>query len=122
MFVAINGVRLFFDVLNPKLEIAGDSLREKPVLVCLHGGPGGDHQSLRPFFDRFAALAQVVYLDQRGGGRSEAGDPAGWTLDRRDYPMAEPLTVDGEGWITLSDAPGLGIVLDEDRLKATRVG
>lgn len=49
-------------------------------------------------------------------------DPAGWTLDRRDYPMAEPLTVDGEGWITLSDAPGLGIVLDEDRLKATRVG
>jgi proline iminopeptidase len=82
MFVAINGVRLFFDVLNPKLEIAGDSLREKPVLVCLHGGPGGDHQSLRPFFDRFAALAQVVYLDQRGGGRSEAGDPAGWTLDQ----------------------------------------
>ena len=82
MWVRVNGVRLFFDVLNPKLELAGDHLREKPVLVCLHGGPGGDHQSMRPFFDRFANAAQLVYLDQRGGGRSEEGDPASWTLDQ----------------------------------------
>ena len=60
MFVTVNGVRLFFDVLNPKLEVAGDNLHEKPVLVCLHGGPGGDHQSLRPFFDYFATFTQIV--------------------------------------------------------------
>ena len=82
MFVTVNGVRLFFDVLNPKLELLGDALFEKPVLVCLHGGPGGDHQSLRPFFDRFASGAQLVYLDQRGGGRSELGERAGWTFDQ----------------------------------------
>lgn len=82
MFVAINGVRLFFDVLNPKLEIVEAGLREKPVLVCLPGAPGGDHQTMRPFFDRFAGVAQVVYLDHRASGRSEAGDPAGWTLDQ----------------------------------------
>lgn len=82
MFVAINGVRLFFDVLNPKLEIVETGLREKPVLLCLPGGPGGDHQTLRPFFDRFANVAQIVYLDPRASGRSEAGDPAGWTLDQ----------------------------------------
>src|SRR5262249_48640615 len=69
-------------VLNPKLEIAGDSLREKPTLVCLHGMPGGDHQTMRPTFDRFADVAQVIYLDQRGGGRSEHSDPAHWTLDQ----------------------------------------
>ncbi len=82
MFVTVNGVRLFFDVLNPKLEVDGASLKEKPVLVCLPGGPGGDHQTLRPAFDRFANVAQVVYLDHRASGRSERGDPSRWTLDQ----------------------------------------
>ncbi len=49
-------------------------------------------------------------------------DPAGWTLDRRDFPMTTPLEVDAEGWIVLSEAPGLGITLDEERLAATRIG
>ena len=71
MFVSVNGVRLFFDVLNPKLEIDGAGLKELPTLVCLPGGPGGDHQTLRPFFDRFTNVAQVVYLDHRASGRSE---------------------------------------------------
>jgi len=82
MFVSVNGARLFFDVLNPRLEIVADRLEVKPVLVCLHGGPGGDHQSLRPAFDRLAGVAQIVYLDQRGGGRSDHGEPASWTLDQ----------------------------------------
>jgi len=82
MFINVNGVRLFFDVLNPKLALEGDGLREKPTLVCLHGMPGGDHQSLRPTFDQFSDVAQVVYLDQRGGGRSEHGDPVNWNLNQ----------------------------------------
>jgi proline iminopeptidase len=82
MFVTVNGVRLFFDVLNPKLEVDGASLKEKPVLVCLPGGPGGDHQTLRPAFDRFTRVAQVVYLDHRASGRSDRGDPSRWTLDQ----------------------------------------
>jgi L-alanine-DL-glutamate epimerase-like enolase superfamily enzyme len=48
-------------------------------------------------------------------------DPPEWSLARRDYPMAEPLAADREGWINLSDAPGLGYALDEARLAATRV-
>jgi proline iminopeptidase len=82
MIVENNDVRLFFDVINAKLEIDGAGLGEKPVLLCLPGGPGGDHQTLRPFFDRFAGVAQVVYFDPRGGGRSEHGDPSRWTLDQ----------------------------------------
>lgn len=82
MFVAINGVRVFFDVLNPKLEVLEDGLREKPVLICIPGGPGGNHQTLRPSLDRLADLAQVIYLDPRASGRSERGDPASWTLDQ----------------------------------------
>lgn len=80
MHVTVDGVRLFFDVLNPGLDISGPHLREKPVLVCIPGGPGGDHQTLRPYFDRFADVAKVIYLDPRGGGRSDYGPESGWTL------------------------------------------
>jgi L-alanine-DL-glutamate epimerase-like enolase superfamily enzyme len=48
-------------------------------------------------------------------------DPPEWDLDRRDYMLAEPCRVDSEGWINLSDAPGLGIMLDEDALTRTRI-
>jgi L-alanine-DL-glutamate epimerase-like enolase superfamily enzyme len=49
-------------------------------------------------------------------------DPPEWSLARRDYIMAEPLSADRDGWINLSDAPGMGYALDEDRLRATRIG
>src|SRR5579862_509693 len=48
-------------------------------------------------------------------------DPPEWSLARRDYPMAEPLAADGDGWINLTDAPGMGYGLDEARLAATRL-
>jgi L-alanine-DL-glutamate epimerase-like enolase superfamily enzyme len=48
-------------------------------------------------------------------------DPPEWSLDRRDFLMAEPLrTVDG--WIELSDAPGMGYDVDVARLERTRIG
>ena len=48
-------------------------------------------------------------------------DPPEWTLQRRDFMLTEPLRVDGEGWINLGDAPGMGYTLDEERLRATRI-
>jgi L-alanine-DL-glutamate epimerase-like enolase superfamily enzyme len=48
-------------------------------------------------------------------------DPPEWSLQRRDFMMVEPLTVDREGWITLSDVPGMGYAPDEERLRATRI-
>ena len=41
-----------------------------------------------------------------------------WTLERRDYPLVEPLRHEA-GWYTLSDRPGLGITLHEDVLART---
>jgi len=48
-------------------------------------------------------------------------DPPEWSLERRDFMLATPLAADTEGWITLGEAPGMGYVLDEARLKATRL-
>jgi D-galactarolactone cycloisomerase len=41
-------------------------------------------------------------------------DPPGWTPERRDFMLAEPLRPDPDGYLTVPDRPGLGIELDED--------
>jgi L-alanine-DL-glutamate epimerase-like enolase superfamily enzyme len=46
-------------------------------------------------------------------------DPPEWSTARRDYIMTETIEADGEGWIHLSDKPGLGFTLDEDVLRKT---
>ncbi|HEX4184103.1 MAG TPA: mandelate racemase/muconate lactonizing enzyme family protein [Caulobacteraceae bacterium] len=48
-------------------------------------------------------------------------DPPEWSLDRRDFMLAEPLAADAEGWITLTDEPGLGFQLNEDLLAKTLI-
>ena len=53
----------------------------RPTLLLLHGGPGGDHSLFKPLFGQLTDVAQVVYLDQRGHGRSAVGAPSEWTLD-----------------------------------------
>jgi len=79
MFITVNGARLFFDTVGPKLAVDGERMLERPTLLVMHGGPGFDHSTLRPYFDRFADTHQVVYLDHRGNGRS-GGGPETWTL------------------------------------------
>lgn len=80
MRVLVNGVRLFFDVEGAGLVPDGPTMREKPTLLLLHGGPGFDHSLYKPAFSALADIAQVVYLDQRGNGRSDPGPRAAWTL------------------------------------------
>ncbi|MGH6932207.1 MAG: enolase C-terminal domain-like protein [Dongiaceae bacterium] len=48
-------------------------------------------------------------------------DPPQWTIARRDFMPREPVDVDADGWIVLTDRPGLGFDLDEDRLAATLI-
>lgn len=80
MHVLVNGTRLFFDVVGPKLEPRGQVMHERPTVLMLHGGPGADHSHYRPAWDALAEVAQLVYLDHRGNGRSEGSDPAQWNL------------------------------------------
>jgi proline iminopeptidase len=79
MFVTVNGARIFFDTAGEQLAIDGARMREKPTLIVMHGGPGFDHSTMRPYFDRFAGTHQVLYIDHRGNGRS-GGEPATWNL------------------------------------------
>ncbi len=75
------GVRLFVDIEGAGLVPDGAWMREKPTLILLHGGPGFDHSAFKPAFGALADVAQIVYFDQRGHGRSDARPSSEWTLD-----------------------------------------
>ena len=79
MFVTVNGARIFFDTVGSGLAIDGAKMRAKPALIVMHGGPGFDHSTMRPYFDRFADTHQVIYIDHRGNGRSGGGQDT-WNL------------------------------------------
>ncbi len=80
MRIEVNGVRLFFDIEGMKLVPQGSAMRERPTLILLHGGPGFDHSSFKPEFSCYADIAQIVYIDHRGNGRSDRGPKNAWTL------------------------------------------
>jgi proline iminopeptidase len=79
MRIKVGDVSLYFDVEGAALVPHGDVMAERPTVLLLHGGPGADHTFFKPEFSQLADLAQVVYLDQRGSGRSDTGTSAGWT-------------------------------------------
>ena len=93
------------------LDIRGVSLFERrtgqgPRTVVLHGGPGAHHDYLLPYFDALARNRELIYYDQRGGGRSPVSrdTPVGWrehVLDlealRQQWGL-EQLTLAGYSW------------------------
>ena len=81
MRVHVGDIKLWFDVEGSGLVPDGGAMRERPTLLLLHGGPGFDHTLFKPGYGRLADVAQVIYLDHRGNGRSDRGDPADWRLD-----------------------------------------
>ena len=88
MEVTIDGARIYCQPVG--------SERNYP-LIALHGGPGLDHTSLHPWLDALADQFYLIYVDQRGQGRSERVDPATLTLSRfaRDVTLlAEALRLE----------------------------
>jgi pimeloyl-ACP methyl ester carboxylesterase len=115
MRVAIGDISLYFDVDGAQLVPDGPSMLERPTIIALHGGPGADHSLFKPVFGPVTEFAQVVYLDQRGSGRSDRGEPGQWTWERWaddivDFcdalGIADPVLVgtSSGGWVALTAA------------------
>jgi L-alanine-DL-glutamate epimerase-like enolase superfamily enzyme len=49
-------------------------------------------------------------------------DPPGWTIDRRDFFLAEQIGVDPDGCVAVPSRSGLGAVLDQDAIDRFTVG
>lgn len=82
MHVRVGDVRLYFDVEGPGLVPDGPAMRARPTIILVHGGPGFDHSGYKPAFAALTDVAQVVYYDQRGQGRSDRSAPDRWNLDQ----------------------------------------
>lgn len=93
------------------LEIRGVRIFERrigrgPPTVVLHGGPGAHHDYLLPNFDALAHDRELIYYDQRGGGRSPVPReiPVGWREHVFDLEALrqewgrEQLTLAGYSW------------------------
>jgi len=82
MRVDVGGVRLFVDVDGAKLVPEGPWMRERPTVLLVHSGPGFDHQVFKGHLGpRISHVAQVVYVDLRGHGRSDPCPPEECRID-----------------------------------------
>jgi L-alanine-DL-glutamate epimerase-like enolase superfamily enzyme len=107
------------DVLQPDVALVGGitGLRRAAILAQEHGVVFTPHtwtngMGLTANAHLVAGMADAPFLEY-------PFDPPDWDLQRRDFMMSEPLGVDSDGMITLSDAPGMGYELDEPQLART---
>ena len=65
------------------VELHVHELGQGRPLILLHGGPGLDGSVFFPGIDPLASEGwRLLAIDHRGNGRSDAGDPATWTVAR----------------------------------------
>jgi len=113
--------RRCLDVLQPDAVLTGGitGLARIATLAEAHGVSFTPHTwgngiGLAANAHLAAGVAAAPYLEY-------PFDPPGWTPARRDFPLRTEITADGDGWIALGEAPGLGLELDEKRLERTRI-
>ena len=83
MYITVNNTKLFFDVYGSELSIKPDRVESKPTIIVLHGGHGfADHTIYVEFWSQFSDIAQVIFLDQRGCGRSDSSESNKWNLQQ----------------------------------------
>src|SRR5262245_34927882 len=70
-FVDAHGVFIYYE-----------SMGSGTPLVVVHGGPGASHDYLLPYLLPLARHRRVVYMDERGSGKSgKLEDPKGYTVE-----------------------------------------
>ena len=107
------------DATLPAIEMNGSRFHAEtfgnpanPVIVFLHGGPGGDYRSMLRLAERYngSSLADdyfLVYWDQRGAGLSERVAKSELTIETyvndlntivNRYSAGRPVFLIGESW------------------------
>lgn len=90
MKIDVNGSKLYFDVEGIGFDVDGAAAEQRPTLILLHGSPGNsDHTVFKPVFRQLSDIAQVVYLDLCGSGRSDEPVDGVFSLERWADDLAE---------------------------------
>jgi L-alanine-DL-glutamate epimerase-like enolase superfamily enzyme len=103
-----------FDVYQPDVVLTLGMHRARFIAELAHA----HNYRFTPhtWTDGLGLLANLHVTAGVGGGPylEFPYDPPGWTPERRDFMLAEPLTIDEDGCLRVPEAPGLGAVLDPD--------
>ena len=94
---ALNNTELYFEVVGEE---------DAPTILYLHGGPGYNSYSFRALAGEALSDYRVIYLDQRGAGRSAPLESETLDLDTlvqdvqavREHLQVERLTLLGHGF------------------------
>jgi L-alanine-DL-glutamate epimerase-like enolase superfamily enzyme len=101
------------DVLQPDVVLAVGMLRARTLgeLALLR------HRWFTPhtWTNGLGLLANLHVVAGVGGGPyvEFPYDPPGWTPERRDFFLADPVRIDADGYLTVPDTPGLGAQIDQ---------
>jgi L-alanine-DL-glutamate epimerase-like enolase superfamily enzyme len=102
------------DVVQPDVVLAVGMLRARTVaeLAMAQGRWFTPHT----WTNGLGLLANLHVTAGVGGGPylEFPYDPPGWTPQRRDFFLAQPVTIEPDGTVRVPDAPGLGAEIDED--------
>ena len=102
------------DVVQPDVVLAVGMLRARTIADLAQAG----HRWFTPhtWTNGLGLLANLHVAAGVGGGPylEFPYDPPGWTEQRRDFFLAEPVLIDAAGCVSVPAAPGLGARVDED--------
>ena len=106
-----------FDVYQPDVVLAAGMLRTRTIAeVAL-----ARNRWFTPhtWTNGIGLLANLHVVAGVGGGPyiEFPYDPPGWTPERRDAFLAEPIRPDADGCLRVPRAPGIGAVLDEAAIR-----
>ncbi len=106
-----------FDVYQPDVVLAAGMLRARTVgeLALARNRWFTPHT----WTNGLGLLANLHVAAGVGGGPfiEYPYDPPGWTPERRDAFLAEPVRPDRDGVLRIPSAPGLGVILDETAIR-----
>jgi proline iminopeptidase len=90
-FIDANGVMLYYMSTG----------RGQPLLI-VHGGPGASHDYFLPYLLPLARHHRVIFIDERGSGRSQKlQDPSGYTIENMVEDVEQVRQALGLGKISL---------------------
>ena len=102
-----------FDVHQPDVVLAGGMLRARTIgeLAIARNRWFTPHT----WTNGIGLLANLHVVAGVGGGPyiEFPYDPPGWTPERRDFMLAEPIRPDRDGILRVPKRPGIGALLDE---------